>query len=117
MRKIIKSGRLKKVLSTTTGNGSEFPGHPAWTGLLASLNREVNLYHTHACAFWKKGTVENANRIVRRWYPKGTDPAHVSHSQIAAPVQFINSIARKTSLKGKTSYEVFSVASKIFVTF
>ena len=31
------------------------------------------VYYTRAYASYEKGSVENCNRIVRRWYPKGTD--------------------------------------------
>ena len=40
--------------------------------LFSKINAVLNLYYPHAYAAWKKGSIENANRHVHRWYPKGT---------------------------------------------
>ena len=38
--------------------------------------------HTGAYASYEKGAVENCNRLVRRWYPKGTDFNRLTRRQI-----------------------------------
>ena len=56
----------------------------------------------NAYALYEKGAIENANRLVRRWYKKGTDFSKVPRKDILTLEGFINSIHRK-SLNGMTS--------------
>ena len=64
------------------------------------------LFFTHAYVSWEKGSVENCNRLVRRWYPKGTDFSRVSVQAIAALEDRINAIHRH-SLDGSTALQCF----------
>lgn len=57
---------------------------------------KAKIYYTHAYASYEKGAIENANRLVRRWYKKGTDFSKVPRKDILAIEGFINSIHRKT---------------------
>ena len=63
-----------------------------------------NVYYTRAYASYEKGSVENCNRLVRRWYPKGTDFAEVSFAEARRLERTINSIHRRM-LGGMTAYE------------
>ena len=111
LHRMLRSGTMKKVLSITTDNGSEFLDSDRLTHVLGKHHPEASIYYTHAYASWEKGSVENTNRMARRWYPKGTDFSRVAKERVKALQDFINSIARKTSLKGKTAHEVFSTAA------
>ena len=51
--------------------------------------------HTGAYASYEKGAVENCNRLVRRWYPKGTDFNRLTRRQIRQLEDWINSIHRE----------------------
>jgi len=90
---------LGKVRSVTTDNGCEFldPG---------KIKTVVgcNIYHTRAYASREKGSVENCNRFVRRWYPKGTDFGKCTRADMHRLERVINSIHRRL-LGGKTAYE------------
>ena len=44
---------------------------------------------------WQKGGVENANRMIRRYFPKGTDFAHISEKAIRRVERLINEKPRK----------------------
>lgn len=56
-----------KVLSITTDNGPEFTN----TALIENtLN--TKLYYAHPYASWQKGAVENINKLLRQYFPKGT---------------------------------------------
>ena len=44
---------------------------------------------------WRCGSNENANRLIRRWFPKGTDFSKVTAAQIAALQDWINNYPRK----------------------
>lgn len=104
LRSLVRSGQMKKVLSITTDNGGEFLDSRRIESLFSKINALLKVYYTHAYAAWEKGSVENANRHVRRWYPKGTDFSRVSHHAIRALQIFINSIPRHT-LKGASAHE------------
>jgi IS30 family transposase len=56
-------------------------------------------------ASWQKGGVENANKMLRRYLPKGTNFATVSPSRLAEIVDRINHKPRKI-LGYKTAHEV-----------
>ncbi|MGB4240821.1 MAG: IS30 family transposase [Kiritimatiellia bacterium] len=106
LRYLIRSGQMKKVLSITTDNGCEFLDARQIETLFSKINACLKVYYTHAYAAWEKGSVENANRHVRRWYPKGTDFRRVSVQAIRALQNFINSIPRQI-LQGATAHEAF----------
>ena len=63
-----KAETLGEVKSVTAGNGSEFLRPNAIRRIL-----NCGVYYTRAYASWEKGSGENVNRMIRRWYPKGTD--------------------------------------------
>jgi IS30 family transposase len=109
LRQAIRRGRIVKALTITTDNGSEFLDHKAIEGLFKA-NGRTKVYYTHAYAAWEKGSVENANRIVRRWYPKGTDFSKVTIRRIEQLQDAINSIHRRL-LEGKTANEAYLSAA------
>ena len=109
LRQAIRRGRVVKALTITTDNGGEFLDHEAIEGLFKP-GCKTRVYYTHAYAAWEKGSVENANRIVRRWYPKGTDFSKVSLKRIDALQEAINSIHRRL-LEGKTANEAYLSAA------
>lgn len=88
--KLVRSGALGEVKSITSDNGCEFLD-PAAIGRIT----HCKVYYTRAYASWEKGSVENANRMVRRWYPKGTDFSKCSRAEIARLQDTINSIHRR----------------------
>ena len=89
--------RLGTVRSVTTDNGCEFLD-------TAALEKAFGckVYYTRAYASYEKGSVENCNRIVRRWYPKGTDFSLCTKADIRKLETGINSIHR-LSLNGKSA--------------
>lgn len=102
LKRIIKRKAVNFVRSITTDNGCEF--------IDPEKIKEVvgcNVYYTRAYASWEKGSVENCNRLVRRWYPKGTDFRKHTRADMHKLEQIINSIHRKM-FNGKTAYEMDS---------
>ena len=57
---------------------------------------------------WGAGSNENANRLIRRWFPKGTDFSKVTAAQIAALQDWINNYPRKV-LSWATSNTVYEL--------
>lgn len=80
--------------SITTDNGSEFL---KYNDLRTSIygGKRFELYYCHSYAAWEKGSNENHNRMIRRWFPKGTDFAKVQKKQIAALQTWMNDYPRK----------------------
>ena len=111
LRGLLRSGCLKDVRSITTDNGCEFLDSAALERLFKDINAMLRIYYTHAYAAWEKGSVENINRHIRRFFPKGTDFSRVPPRAIAAMQDFINAIPRKQTLKGKTAHEAFFIAA------
>ena len=70
------------------------------------------VYYTRAYTSYEKGAVENFNKIVRRWFPKGTDFSKVSEAEIRAVEDIVNSIHRK-SLGGLSAKAFQMKAGKV----
>jgi IS30 family transposase len=111
LRAIIRGGALKHIRSITTDNGCEFLDSEALKRLFRQVNAMLRIYYTHAYAAWEKGTVENTNRHIRRFFPKGTDFSRVKTSAIARMQDFINSIPRIKTLNAKTALQSFNEAA------
>lgn len=84
----------KKFQTITTDNGSEFLQYEDLTRSIYGGKR-FEVYYCHSYAAWEKGTNENHNRMIRRWYPKGTDFSRVTKKEIAALQDWMNGYPRK----------------------
>jgi IS30 family transposase len=91
----------EKRRTMTFDNGKEFAEHE-----LLAQRLGLDVYFAHPYASWERGTSENTNRLLRQYYPKGTDFADVSHYDLAQTVKRINDRPRK-SLNYQTPSEVF----------
>lgn len=63
----------------TTDNGSEFAEHE-WM----ARNLHTKIYFTDAYSSWQKGTIENANKLIRQYIPKGTDISTITDKKSKA---------------------------------
>jgi len=84
----------EKFKSITTDNGPEFMEYHK---LIKSIygGKRFSVYYCHSYAAWEKGCNENHNRMIRRWFPKGTAFEKVSKAEIAAVQDWMNSYPRK----------------------
>ena len=69
----------------TTDNGSEFAAHE-WL----SRKLGVRVYFTDSYSSWQKGNIENTNKLIRQYIPKGTDISTLTDRRIAAIQAKIN---------------------------
>jgi IS30 family transposase len=67
----------KNVLSPTTDNGGEFAKH---TYICSQLPTVV--YFADPYSSWQKGTVENTNKLIRQYIPKGCNFNTLSNNDI-----------------------------------
>ena len=80
--------------SITADNGSEFLDHEALERSISSGSR-THIYYAHPYSSWERGSNENANRIIRRFIPKGCDISKYTRKQIQAIEDWINNYPRK----------------------
>lgn len=90
LTKRFKSLPKELRLSITQDNGKENYGHEETRQTLGT-----EMYFCHAYHSWEKGGVENRNRVIRRFFPKGTDFTLVSDEEVAKVEYIINSMPMK----------------------
>jgi len=93
-----KGDALKTI---TTDNGSEFAEHEWITKKLG-----VPVYFADSYCSWQKGAVENGNKLIRQYIPKGTDISKVTDGKISKIRRKINARPRE-KLNFSTPTEVF----------
>ncbi len=98
-----------KVQSITTDNGKEF-------SCFKELEDRFNIpfYFCAAYASWQKGSNENANRILRRYFPKSTTYKQVTNNSLQQATTMINLLPRKI-LGYLSAYEAFNLKSVQFL--
>jgi len=77
-------------LTLTTDNGSENSGHKEISEQLC-----LTMYFCHAYHSWEKGSVENINKRIRRFIPKGMSIDTVSKTRIKSIEWILNNTPRK----------------------
>jgi IS30 family transposase len=87
-----------KTLSITFDNGIENKHHK---------RLGVPTFFCEPYSSWQKGGVENANKMIRRYFPKGTNFREVSQKAVDRVISIINNKPRKI-LGYKTALEVSS---------
>jgi IS30 family transposase len=92
--------------SITADNGSEFLDCEALEASVLGASSRTRIYYAHPYSSWERGSNENANRIIRRFIPKGCDIAKFTHKQIQNIEEWINNYPRKI-LNFKTAEEMF----------
>ena len=85
-----------KFKSITFDNGVEFLDWKALEVSVLDKNKQrTTTYFAHAYSSWERGSNENANRIIRRFIPKGLDIADFSKKEIKRIEKWMNSYPRK----------------------
>jgi len=82
-------------------NGSENTQHELINDQLNTDSYFCNPYHS-----WEKGSVENVNGLIRKFLPKKTDFAKITHKRIKEIEFLLNNRPRKC-LEFKTPAQVF----------
>lgn len=94
----------RRFQSITTDNGSEFLEYDLLRKSVLGGTR-FDIWYCHSYAAWEKGTNENHNRMIRRFFPKGTDFSRVTKKRVAEVQDWMNSYPRKI-LDWKTPNEM-----------
>ena len=83
--------RGKGLKTITTDNGSEFAAHEKITKGL----KGVAVYFADSYASWQKGAIENTNKLIRQYIPKGVSFDGVSNKKIQLIQRKINARPRE----------------------
>lgn len=94
------------ALTATYDRGKEFSD-------LGSFSRafDIENYVCNAYRSWEKGAIENGNREIRKFFPKGTDLSLVTQEQLDDALRWIN-ITPMTVLGGRCPQDVWFLACK-----
>jgi len=100
---IRQTQRLPRELykSLTWDRGKEMADHPR-----LSLATDVEVYFCDPQSPWQRGSNENTNRLLRQYFPRGTDLSLYSQAKLSAVARQLNERPRKT-LEYQTPAERF----------
>lgn len=86
-QKIKRMLKDKLALSMTFDNGIENRGHQ---------DLGIATYFCDPYSSWQKGGLENGNKMIRRYFPKGTDFSKVKQRQVDKIIAIINQKPRRS---------------------
>lgn len=74
----------------TTDNGIEFYDHQEFASAL-----KTKVYFADSYCSWQEGAIENANKLIRQYFPKGTDFRKITDGEVRAEQFKLNKRPRK----------------------
>lgn len=102
LNKIVPSFPVGTFKSITVDNGAENQDYAGMKKLVP------NIYYCHPYSSFERGSNENQNRIIRRFFPKGQSMADKTQADAEIAEKFINNMHRKI-LNYSTSKELFDI--------
>ena len=90
LRNTVKQFPQNTFQTITVDNGTEFSAYDN----LKQFTNEV--YYCHPYSSWERGSNENANRLIRRFYAKGTSLQSVTQNDCEAVAHYMNNLHRKS---------------------
>lgn len=100
----------EKIKSITMDNGCEFINQEAIEKSVLTKKKRTTAYYAHPYSSWERGSNENANKMIRRFIPKGADISKYTEQEIRRIEYWINNYPRKI-LGYKTATECYEIAS------
>ena len=89
--------RFRRIFqSITVDNGVEFADYEGIQASCIEAEEErTHLYYCHPYSSSERGSNENANKLIRRWLPKGTDFTDLNDKQIRRIEEWMNNYPRR----------------------
>ena len=88
--------RFREVFRTiTVDNGSEFMDCAGLQRSYRLKGPRTKIYYCHPYSPQERGSNENMNRILRRWFPKGTNFDQVTEAEVAQAAEWMNNYPRR----------------------
>ena len=90
-------GAFSRLFKTiTVDNGGEFLDAFGMEASCRKTNaKRTTVYYAHPYSAWERGSNENANRLIRRFVPKGTDIGKLSKQDVARIEYWMNHYPRR----------------------
>lgn len=101
VRRLLMPYKGNLLRTITTDNGSEFAEHE-WI----ARHLHARIYFTDSYSSWQKGAIENTNKLIRQYIPKGTDISTITDKRIKSIQAKINRRPRE-KLKFNTPVKEF----------
>lgn len=95
---------FKEMKSLTCDNGCEFLDFGALEKSALRGGKRCEVFYAHPFCSCERGSNENANRVIRRFIPKGADISKYTNARIKEIEQWMNNLPRKI-LDGMTAAE------------
>ena len=90
------SAKFRKTFKTITcDNGCENLDFEGIERSVLVKKKRTKVYYAHPYSAWERGSNENANKLIRRFIPKGSDIAEFSHERIRMIEHWINNYPRR----------------------
>lgn len=96
-----------QTLTITCDNGKEFTKHREIAKAL-----QADVYFAHPQSAWERGSNENANGLIRQYFPKGTNFTDLADAKITRVEMRLNHRPRKC-LRFSSPYMLFFQEMKI----
>ena len=88
--------RFREVFRTiTVDNGSEFMDCAGLQRSYRLKGPRTKIYYCHPYSPQERGSNENMNRILRRWFPKGTNFDQVTEAEVERAAEWMNNYPRR----------------------
>lgn len=98
----------KVFRSITVDNGCEFKDFEGMEKALNRKGKRTDIYYCHPYSSYERGSNENNNLFVRRFYPKGSDfDAVLNRREVKEVEEWMNFYPREL-FDGKCSFELYS---------
>ena len=86
----------EKFKTMTTDNGPEFLNSKELeSSVIRQGKKRLKIFYAHPYSSWERGSNENANRLIRRFIPKGTDIDRYTDEEIRRIEYWMNNYPRK----------------------
>ena len=102
----IGTDRFKEIFKTITcDNGCENLDFEGIERSVFTGEKRTKVYYTHPYSAWERGSNENANKLIRRFIPKGDHIGKFSPERIQLIEHWINNYPRRR-FNGKSSFDL-----------